>query len=55
MLSVKGAIIVHHTTPPHGKENGHSIPDDSEKRVALQTAASPGLVPVTTVLLPHAF
>ena len=42
---VKGAIIVDHVTPPHGK-NGRSIPDDSERTatVALPTAASPGFI-----------
>ena len=44
-----------HVTPPHGKENGRSIPDDCERTatVALPTAASPALVPTTTAPLPH--
>ena len=42
---VKGAIIVDHVTPPHGK-NGRSIPDDCERTatVALPTAASTGFI-----------
>ena len=51
---VKGAIIVDHVTPPHGKKMA-AIPDDCERTaaVALPTAASPGLVPTTTAPLPH--
>ena len=42
---VKGAIIVDHVTPPHGKI-GRSIPDDCERTatVALPTAASAGFI-----------
>ena len=42
---VKGAIIVDHVTPPHGK-NGRSISDDCERTatVALPTAASGGSI-----------
>ena len=42
---VKGAIIVDHVTPPHGKI-GRSIPDDCERTetVALPTAASPAFI-----------
>ena len=42
---VKGAIIVDHVTPPHGKI-GRSIPDYCERTatVALPTAASPGFI-----------
>ena len=42
---VKGAIIVDHVTPPHGK-NGRSIPDDCERTAtgALPTAASAGFI-----------
>ena len=42
---VKGAIIVHHVTPPHGK-NGRSIPEVCERTatVALPTAAIPELL-----------
>ena len=42
MLPVKGAIIVKHVILTDGKENGHSIPGDSESTaiVALPTAAS---------------
>ena len=44
----------YHVTPPHGKKMA-AIPDDFERTatVALPTAASPGLVPTTTALLPH--
>ena len=51
---VKGAIIVDHVTPPHGKKMA-AIPDDCERTatVALPTAASPGLVSTTTAPLPH--
>ena len=44
MLPVKGVSIVKHVTPPHGNDNGRSIPDASERTaiVALPTAASPG-------------
>ena len=47
---VKGAIIVYHVTPPHGKKMA-GIPDDCERTatVALPTAASLGLVPTTTL------
>ena len=42
---MKGAIIVDHVTPPHGK-NGRSISDDCERTatVALPTAASGGSI-----------
>ena len=42
---VKGAIIVDHVTPPHGK-NGRSISDDCERTatVVLPTAASGGSI-----------
>ena len=51
----KGRNYCKHVTPPHGKENGRSIPDDCERTatVALPTAASPGLVPTITAPLPH--
>ena len=41
---VKGAIIVDHVTPPHGKMA--ATPDDCERTatVALPTAASPGFI-----------
>ena len=43
---VKGASIVDHVTPPHGKMSGRSIPDDCERTatVALPTAASAGFI-----------
>ena len=41
ICKVKGEIIVDHVTPPHGKENGCSIPDDSERTL---TVALPGLL-----------
>ena len=42
---VKGAIIVDHVTPPHGKTMA-ATPDDCERTatVALPTAASPGFI-----------
>ena len=43
---VKGAIIVDHVTPPHGKKKKAATPDDCERTaaVALPTAASPGFI-----------
>ena len=42
---VKGAIIVDHVTPPHGKKMA-ATPDDCERTatVALPTAASTGFI-----------
>ena len=42
---VKGAIIVDHVTPPHGKKMA-ATPDDCERTatVALPTASSPGFI-----------
>ena len=44
--TAKGAMFGKHVTAPHGKENGRSIPDDSERSatVALPTAASAGFI-----------
>ena len=36
---VKGAIIVDHATPPHGKI-GRTIPDDCERTVTVHSAAN---------------
>ena len=43
---VKGAIIVHHVTPPHGIKWPLYMPDDCDRTatVALPTAASGGSI-----------